>query len=585
MNKSGERNSLSFRRSRFVYLFVVLIWVVFLGRLFYLQIIKHDYYSSLAVDSQERKFEIDAKRGVISIMDRDEVRPLVLNENLPTVFADPRFIDDKEDTAVRLAEILNGKSTNYIVLLDRDTAYVPIKKKVSLSIAQEIVDAEIKGVGVIDQYYRSYPESSLASQVLGFVNSDGEGQYGIEEYSNDDLQGIDGQVRATTDVHGIPLRGDDSNVLKDAIDGNSIILTLDINIQKQVEKELKQAVKEGSAKSGAVIVMDPKTGAVKAMANYPTFNPKKFSDVKDFSFFQNSVVSSPYEVGSVAKALTMSTGLNEGAVTPNSTYFDSGIVEVDGWEIENAGSGPGNVTRTMSEVIQKSVNTGIVHVLKQLGGGNINKKARETLYEYFTDHFGIGSITGIEQASEVKGQIFEPTTTDGPNIRYANMTFGQGMTTTMIQIASAMSSIINDGQYYKPYLIHSQTSADGSDLVTQPTLVRENTVSEKTSRQIRTMLKSVVDDGGGRSAQKSGYIIGGKTGTAQVPLPDGTYSETREIGSFAGFIQGGDGIEYVIMTRVDEPRGYLFAGSGAAAPLFADIAHWLIDYDRIPPVD
>jgi len=584
MNISGEKRSLSFRRSQLLFILVIIVWAAFIGRLFYVQIIKHDYYSSLAIDSQERKFEIDAKRGTISILDREEARPIVLNENLPTIFADPRFIDDEKGTAIQLAQLLGGYSTDYIPMLNRDTSYVVVKHKATLTEAESINDAGIKGVGTVDQYYRSYPEGSLAAQALGFVNNDGEGQYGVEGYLDGHLAGQDGQVEAITDVHGILLRGDDRNVLEPAVEGGDITLTIDINVQKRVEEAVKKAVVDGSAKSGSAIVLNPRTGAVVAMADYPTFNPKRFGEVEDFSVFQNRSVSNPYEVGSVLKTLTMSTGLDLGVVTPGTTYFDTGVVEVDGWDIKNA-VGAVNVTRTMVEVIQKSVNTGVVFVLEQLGGGTINQKARENLYDYFYNHFKLGELTGIEQSNENAGILFGPNEGDGRNIRYANMTFGQGLTSTMIQVTSAVASVVNDGNYYKPFVVHSRSDALGQEQITNPVLISDSTVSSQTSSQIKSMMEAVVEDGGGRVAKRTGYRIGGKTGSAQVSLPDGTYSETREIGSFVGFVEGGEGVEYVLMTRVDEPIGYRFAGSGAAAPLFRDIVHWLIDFDRIPPIE
>lgn len=568
-----------------MFFFVIIIFAVFISRLFYLQIINHDYYTALAVDSQERKFEIDAQRGTISLMDREDTKPLVLNENLPTVFMDPSFIDAKEATAVKLAELLGGRSDEYLASMNQDSSYVVIARQVSLKTAKAIDKAGLKGVGTIDQYYRSYPEGELAAHVVGFVNSDGDGQYGIEQYLDEELQGVDGRVEAITDVSGIPLRGDSGNILSDAVPGDNVVLTIDANVQKQVEEAVKKAVKNGRAKRGAAVVIDPHSGAIKAMANYPTFNPSKYSEVKDQSVFINDVVSSPYEVGSVIKTLTMATGIDNGVVSRTSTYYDPGYVKVDDWTIENAGVAVGGQTRTMDNVIQKSVNTGAVHVLKQLGGGKINEKARKTLYDYFVNHFGLGAITGIEQANEVAGTVFEPNEGDGLNIRYANMTFGQGMTNTMIQVAGAISALVTDGTYYKPYLVHSTTNNDNNEIITDPILLRNDVVSASTSKDLRAMMKLAVDDGGGRSAKKAGYNIGGKTGTAQVPLSDGSYSDSREIGSFAGYIEGGDGVEYVIVTRVDEPQGYLFAGSGAAAPLFADIAHFLIDFDRIPPVE
>jgi stage V sporulation protein D (sporulation-specific penicillin-binding protein) len=279
----------------------------------------------------------------------------------------------------------------------------------------------------------------------------------------------------------------------------------------------------------------------------------------------------------------MSTGLNEDKIQLGDTYFDPGFVQVEDRKIENAGL-PTQGTRTMTEIIQKSVNTGAVHVLKQIGGGDINQDARNTLYSYFTDGFGFGQPTGVEQAAEASGNVISPSDPEGNNVRYANMTFGQGMSLTMLQVLAGYSALVNGGTYYQPYLVDSRVERISSETtVTGPKALRTGVISAETSQEIRKMMEKVIELGGGISAYRSNYLVGGKTGTSQKLAADGTYSEYLEVGSFLGY-GAGDTPKYVVMVKVDEPGIGGYAGTAAAAPIFADISNFLIDYYRIAPV-
>jgi cell division protein FtsI/penicillin-binding protein 2 len=327
--------------------------------------------------------------------------------------------------------------------------------------------------------------------------------------------------------------------------------------------------------------MDPSSGAVKAMANFPTYDPTKFNEVEDFSRFLNPVATEAYETGSGMKVFTMSTGLNENVVSKDSTYYDGGEVQVDDRLIENADGGYGTIP--MSTVIQNSVNTGVVHVLGQLGGGSINEQSRNTLHRYFTEKYGFGRATGIAQANEAAGTVIGPTDEEGNNVRYANMTFGQGITVTMLQMASALSSIVNGGNYYQPHIVAGSIDDTGELQENKPQVIRDKIISPSVSRDISEMMELVVQNGGGQTARRDGYKVGGKTGTSQViDEATGLYSEFRENGSFIGF-GASNKADYVIMTRINEPTIDGYAGSVAAAPLFADISNFLIDYYQIPP--
>lgn len=568
-------------RTTLFYILLGLVGIIFIGRLFQLQIIKNSEYSAQAAVAQKRSYEIPADRGKIYAYDGSEITPLVLNEVLPTIFADQRFIEDPEETAQKLQSILGGKTSMIMEKLEGEAAYSVVKTKVAKPLADEVKKLELAGIGTTDVSYRVYPEGSLASQLLGFVNNDGHGQYGLEESINQQLAGEDGVLEAVTDINNVPLTTNSDNIIKQSQDGQDVVLTIDTNIQRYVEEALVAAVNRTGGKSGSAIVMDPSSGAVRAVANFPTYDPAEFSSVEDFSKFLNPAITESYETGSGMKVFTMSTGLNEGVVTKDSTYYDGGSVQVDDRLIENADGGYGTIP--MSTVIQNSVNTGVVHVLGQLGGGSINQQSKDTLHRYFTEKFGFGTQTGIAQANEAGGTVIGPYDVEGNNVRYANMTFGQGVTVTMLQMASALSAIINGGDYYQPHLIAgTQNQFDEFD-ANDPQIKRQNIISSSVSQDIVDMMQLVVENGGGKSAKRDGYMIGGKTGTSQIiDEATGLYSEFRENGSFIGFGASTEA-DYVIMTRINEPTIGGYAGSVAAAPLFADISNFLIDYYQIPP--
>lgn len=572
-------------RSRILYVILFVFAIIFFARLGYIQIIKGEYYQAIAQGEHEKKFAISSERGEIFLKDGDKQVALVLNETVYTIFADPRFIDDVDMTASSIAEVIGGNTGEYKTKLsDRESAYTVLAKQVSRDKALILEEKQLKGIGLQESSQRVYPEGNLANQILGFVDNEGDGQYGVEGYLNSELKGKDGLLKAITDVRGVPLPTAEDNIVKSPEKGSDVTLTIDRSIQKAVQDSLKKGVEKSKSDSGSAIVIDPNSGAIKAMANYPDYDPAKYDEVtpENYGVFQNSAVSASFEPGSVIKVFTMSAGLNENVVTKDTTYYDSGSVKIDGWDIENAG-GSGGKTRTMLDVISHSVNTGVVYVLQQLGGGEINEKSRNILYDYFTRKFALGSITGVEQANEDPGLINGPSTGEGDNIRYANMTFGQGMRTTLVQMAAAFSPLVNGGTYYKPYLVEDKTS-NGKTNHTQPQALRNNLISSDAQNQLKDMMQEVMAVGGGYKARRAGYILGGKTGTAQIPDENGQYTKKEEIGTFIGY-GAGKSPQYVIVVRVDKPKIAGYAGTEAASPIFADISDFLISYYNIAPVE
>jgi cell division protein FtsI/penicillin-binding protein 2 len=562
-------------------LILALIGVIGL-RLLYIQIFKHSTYTAQATTSQSRKFAIPAERGQIYAYDGDEVVPLVLNETFKTVYADPSLIKSKDKVAATLAESLGGSKSEYLDKLKTKGNYVVLAQKVPTSKGEALAKKDLLGVGITDQVYRTYPEGDLASQILGFVNSDGTGQYGVEGYMNKEIGGSDGLRQVKTDTRGNPIAIAGS-VDRPAVDGKSYVLTIDRNIQAQAEMSLAAGVKSVGAKSGSVIVMDPNSGAIKAMANYPTFDPTDYGKIKDYSVFSNSVVTNGFEPGSGFKMFTMAAGLDTAKVKPSTTYNDTGKVELDGRVINNSHDKAWGV-QSMSDVIEKSLNTGVVFVLRSLGGNPeaINLAGKKVLYSYF-QKFGFGKTTGIEQSGESAGVMNPPTRISGNDVNYANMTFGQGISSTMIQMITAASAIANGGKLYQPQLVAGVKEGDTVKAFS-PKVVNPQVISKSAATDLVTMMESVVQGkyGSGYKARMAGYTVAGKTGTAQIPNPNGNgYREDRNIGTFIGFAPS-KSPKFIMMVRINEPHVAGFAES-TTVPVFADIAKWLVTYMQIPP--
>ncbi len=563
-------------------LLVVGLAAIIVLRLLYLQVWRYSRYSAQATASQSRKFAIPAQRGQIYAYDGNDIVPLVLNQTFKTVYADPSLITKKSVVAKEVASALGGSSVDYQKKLETKGNYVVLATKVSAKAGEALAAKNLSGIGITDQVYRTYPEDDLAAQVLGFVNNDGQGQYGVEGYLNSKLAGEDGLRQVKTDTTGNPIAIAGS-VEKPASDGTSYVLTIDRNIQAQAEQALASGVQRVGALSGSVVVMDPNNGYIKAMANYPTFDPANYSKVTDYTRFSNSVVTNQFEPGSGFKMFTMAAGLDTGKVKPSTTYTDTGKVELDGRVINNSHDKAWGV-QSMTDVIEKSLNTGVVFVLRALGGNPeaINLAGKKVLYGYF-QKFGFGSLTGIQQSGEASGLVNQPTKISGNDVNYANMTFGQGVSATMIQMISAAAAIANGGTLYQPQLIAGVKTNDGLQ-ATKPKVVTSHVISQQASSDLVTMMEKVVQGkyGSGYKARMAGYTVSGKTGTAQIPNPNGPgYREDKNIGTFIGFAPS-KSPKFIMMVRINEPKVSGFAES-TTVPVFADIAQWLVTYMQIPP--
>jgi stage V sporulation protein D (sporulation-specific penicillin-binding protein) len=582
---SSELQPLS--RVRLLYGLLLCVVVVFGLRLFYVQIIRHEHYQAAALSDQLKQYEVPASRGVIRAHEGDATMPLVLNQTLYTVYADPSFIKQPQKAADDLARILGGNSSDYISKLTKPKSrYVVIAKKVSKDKQAQLLGLKNPGIGAQEQQYRTYPQGSMAAQVLGFVNSEGKGTYGIEQALNGDLAGTPGELKAITDIHGVPLAANTGNISKAAVPGKDVTLTLDLALQKQVEDIIKQAKEDTQAETVSAVVMDPSTGAIKSMANYPSYDPANYGDAADASLYTNPAVSHPIEVGSTMKTLTTAAALDSGAITPTQTYYDPASFLVNGYRITNIEEDGGAGTRSIADILNLSLNTGVTWELMQMGGGDINAKARNTWHDYMTTHYLFGQKTGIEQGYEASGYVPSPKDTGaGINLTYANTAFGQAMTATTLQMAGALSSAVNGGTYYQPHLVESTTNAEGKTTKKQVAVLKDHVVSAKTSSELIPLMEYVVQKHSfAPKFDQTKYSVGGKTGTAQIAKPTGGYEPNDYNGTYLGFV-GGDKPEYVIAVFVIKPKvsAGAYAGTAAAQPIFGKIAHVLIDNSYVTP--
>lgn len=554
-------------------------------RLFYLQVIKHDYYQRAAMLGQLKEYEIPAQRGTIEAYNGNLVVPIVLNEYKYTLFADPKFIKDPAKTAIAVQKLIGGSASDYEESMKKDTRYAVLAKKLDRNKKKEIEDLNLKGIGLREVPYRTYPQGSLAAQLLGFVNDEGEGKYGIEQALDAQFRGKPGQLKAITDASGVPLASNKENVLIDPIIGQKVVLTIDIGLQQRLEEALKSGLENAKSESGSAVIMEAKTGKIKAMANFPTYDPAEFSKVEDGAVFNNAVVSAPLEVGSIMKPLTVAAALDQKVIGKETTYYDPGFFQIGDAKVTNIEEVGGAGTKSISDILKQSLNTGATWLLMQMGGGEINEKARKTWHSYMTERYHFGSPTGIEQGYEAGGSVPDPVDGYGLNIQFANTAFGQGMTATPLQMAAALSSVVNGGTYYRPQLVDATIDNSGTKSEVKPKALRQNVVSASASKSVFELMTYSFSQNHrnyGMATLRPEYSVGGKTGTAQVPKPEGGYYEDRYNGTFMGFV-GGNNAQYVIVVRVNEPKIAGYAGSKAAGPIFVNLVNVLIDGFGVNP--
>jgi stage V sporulation protein D (sporulation-specific penicillin-binding protein) len=555
---------------------VVIIFCIVLLRLFQLQIVKHDFYKALAQDQHEFFQKTIPKRGEIFIKDlySEKLYPLAVNKELNIVYVAPKNIESKKEVANKLAEILEISSDEVFNIVNKkDDPYEVIKNKVADDIAEKLKKEKIIGIGIAPEIVRYYPGNYLAANIIGFLGHQGgkkAGQYGIEGYYNDRLEGTMGFLEIEKDASGnwISFGLKSSKAPKD---GDDIILTIDHTIQYISEKKIAEAVKKSGAERGDLIVMNPETGSIIALAQYPSYNPNEYFKEKDMGVFLNPGIHSVYEPGSVQKPITLAIGIDLGKISPNSTYVDAGAVKINGWTINNS-DGKANGEQTMIEVLEKSLNTGTVFV--------VNQTDKNDFYRYLKN-FGFDELTGIEVAGEAKGDL--SNLKEKNDINYATASFGQGISTTPLTMLNAISALANGGKLMKPHIVSEFISAEGYSEKVDPQIIRQ-VVSGKTANLISAMMVSVIEKGHAQKAKISGYKFAGKTGTAQIPKKDGRGYETNAtIHTFIGFGPVPNP-KFSILVKLDKPTSSMWA-EGTAGPVFKELAQELVNYYNIPPTE
>jgi stage V sporulation protein D (sporulation-specific penicillin-binding protein) len=584
-NQQNQKIPKTLFRIRFIYGVLLFLCGVIIIRLFQLQVIQHQYYQQAANSSQIKQYSLPAQRGTISAISEGSTAPLVLNETNYVLFADPADITNRSKVAQQIASVIGGSQSNYVSLMaTKNTQYVVLNELISQNQNNAINNLNIYGIGTSPITGRVYPNGSLASQLLGFVNASGQGQFGIEQYYNNLLSGTQGSVKGITDAQG-NLLYNSSNIIKQPKNGSNLTLTINLPIQEQVEKILDAEVLKwqqpaGSTQPtrGSAIVMDPNTGNIVAMANFPTYDPSVYQNyANNEAVYQNSSVSSVLEPGSVMKTLTTTAALDQGVITQNQSFFDPGIWTVDGSPIQDVSIDGGAQNRTIESILVNSLNTGATWMLMQMGGGQINQKARTAWYDYLVNKFNIGNITGVQQPGEAAIPVISPVGNGAIDLQYAESSFGQGIDVTPIEMITAESAILNGGTYFRPNLVQSIYNPNTAKTTNiQPKVLKSNIIKPQTSQEIQQLMEGVYTADypiWATTAPRPGYIVGGKTGTAQVAI-NGQYSATIYNGTFIGFI-GRTKPDYVVFVQIYNPNTsqsiYDTAGKVAAAPVFGAI--------------
>ncbi|MDE3112480.1 MAG: penicillin-binding protein 2 [Chloroflexota bacterium] len=514
-------------------------------------------------NGQVRSDEVlHARRG--TIFDRSGAI-LAASVDLRSLYAIPARIRDKQKVADDLGILLGRAAGPIYDRLTSGADWVFIQRRLPEATANAIADLHVDGLGFEEEPKRLYPNGDLAAHLLGFVSDDGAGQDGVEGKYDGILRGTDGKLVAERD----PADREIALGLRESVaprNGADLTLTVDLAIQTSAERELRAAVQRESAVGGSIVVLDPRDGAVRAMASYPTFDPGAVAAAKPEAL-RDRVVGWAYEPGSVMKAITMAAGLETGVVTPNTTYNDVGYADIGGRRLSNA-LGRAWGPSTMTQVIEHSANAGAVFVAKKLG--------EQRLYDALV-RFGIGRPTGVDLAGEIGGDV-RPLAQWYP-VDLGTAAFGQGLTATPLQLATVYAAIANGGTLYRPYVVASWRDADGEHR-TAPAAVRR-VVSSQTASTLRDMLVSSVDKGLAHGAFLSGFSVAGKTGTAQIPSPDGRYVDDQYISSFAGFVPADDPYMVVVVV-LDRPQSRLF-GTTTAMSVFRGVAEDTLRYALIQP--
>jgi len=531
-------------------IFFVLAAII-IGRLGFLQILKHEYYQALAEGQQKILETTIGERGRVFFNNGEA---LAINKTGKYLFLSPREIKNKQETAKAISEILEMDEQMILIRTQKDNLFELIKHDLSDQEISALNELNLKGVYLEEETFRYYPQKDLAAHVIGFLSSDNQGQYGIEGYYDEVLKGEESLQEREKGPFGFL----SSNL--DRTSGQDLTLTLDPTIQFVANKLLKETQSQLKFDSGQIIVLNPHTGAIIALAQTPGFDPNSYSQVNSVEIFQNSAIQKIFEPGSIFKPITMAAALNEEKITPKTTYEDRGIVKIGGWKILNYDERVWG-TQTMTNVLEKSINTGAVFAGQELG--------QHSFLEYI-EKFGFLEKTDIDLQGEVYSKNSELK--KGYEINFATAAFGQGIEVTPIQMAMAFSAIANGGKLVQPHILKDQEYES------------KEIISNKTSSELTGMLVSVTEKGFGKAARIPGYFVAGKTGTAQVAwsalgMNKSGYSD-KTVQSFIGYAPAFDP-QFLILVKLDDPQAK--TAEYSAIPIFQELGKFIIDYWEIAP--
>ena len=567
MNISGNDN----KRIEYTVRVLLCIAVVLVGRLFFLQIIDKSDLQAKNLSQVQVDRKLQSPRG--TIYDRNG-RPLAMSVVTKSLYADPKMIKQSpSEVAEFIAPYVTMSKEDIVKSLQEDTAFVWIDRMMepekSKAVAQLIEDKNLEGLNFVEESKRYYPNGNLAAQVLGFVGTDDKGLDGLEMVLDDELKGGIQKELVATDRKGNAIFGSVlSKYLPDK--GKSVTLTIDASIQFIAERALDKAMEDTGAKHASVIVMDPKTGEILAMANRPTYDPNHYSQGSEEDF-KNIAVTNLYEPGSTFKPIIASAALASGKWKLDQVYNDKGSFAANGHIIRNwNGEGYGPVR--LLDILKYSLNTGMAEIGTTTGADILSKYIRD---------YGFGSETGIELPGEGEGILYNPD--DMSKLDVATMSIGQGIAVTPLQMVRAFGALANGGAMMKPHIIKSYSNSQGDVTSTTETSVVGQPVPAETVKTIVDILEKEVSEGGGTKAMVEGYHFAGKTGTAQkLDTKHGGYLDGQYIASFIGFGPVEDP-KFVVLVVIDDPQKGSYYGSQIVAPVFKDIVSQLVRYYQMSP--
>ncbi len=560
--------TISHTRLRVLFALFAVASLLLSARLAYWQTVGRADLLSRATDQVHSDLVVAAQRGVI----RDRSGAILATTvELRSLYAIPGLMTDRAGKDLRpavaaaLAPILGEKPEVLRAAFDSGAEWLFVRRRLPEDTAVRIAALHLAGLGFEMEPKRLYPNGAVGAQILGFVNDDGVGQYGVEGRYAADLSGTPGRLVVARD----PANRELALGLRTAVpakNGDDLSLTIDLAVQNAVERELAAVVEREKATGGAIVVLDPKDGAVLAIASSPTYDPARVGSA-DAEALRNRAISWTYEPGSTMKAITVAAALDKGVITPSTSYQDVGYAVIGGRKLCNAQCkvyGPTTVT----QILARSQNAGAVFVASKLGARDLNA---------YLQAFGFGQRTGVDLSAETGG-IVRPLAEWYP-VDLGTISFGQGLSVTPLQLASAYAAIANGGTLYRPYVVASRRDADGEHR-TAPVAVRR-VISEETSATLVTMLTATVDIGIANAAALKGYSVAGKTGTAQIPSDDGSYVDDAYISSFAGFVPAIDP-RMVVVVVLEKPQSKLL-GTVPAMNTFKAIATDALRYARVQP--